>query len=107
MSVITRTLSEDGMQLFCKGAPEKIASLCQPDTGKTSALDKKDGLPNLQTIGGGWRGGGWVGGVVVPSSIQIVGPWIQLIQLIYCIQGYYHPLRVHIFHAVIIENILH
>lgn len=32
MSVITRTLSEDGMQLFCKGAPEKIASLCQPDT---------------------------------------------------------------------------
>lgn len=32
MSVITRTLSEDGMQLFCKGAPEKIASLCQQDT---------------------------------------------------------------------------
>lgn len=61
MSVITRTLSEDGMQLFCKGAPEKIASLCQPDTGKTSALDKKDGLPNLQTIGGGWVGG-WGGG---------------------------------------------
>nr|XP_022336548.1 probable cation-transporting ATPase 13A3 isoform X1 [Crassostrea virginica] len=32
MSVITRTLSQDGMELFCKGAPEKIASLCRPES---------------------------------------------------------------------------
>ncbi|XP_056008608.1 polyamine-transporting ATPase 13A3-like isoform X2 [Ostrea edulis] len=32
MSVITRTLSEDGMEVYCKGAPEKIASLCLQDT---------------------------------------------------------------------------
>ncbi|XP_061189537.1 polyamine-transporting ATPase 13A3-like isoform X2 [Saccostrea echinata] len=32
MSVITRTLSEEGMELYCKGAPEKIASLCLQET---------------------------------------------------------------------------
>ncbi|KAK3105212.1 hypothetical protein FSP39_019931 [Pinctada imbricata] len=32
MSVITKTLSEDGMELYCKGAPEKVASLCTPDS---------------------------------------------------------------------------
>jgi cation-transporting ATPase 13A3/4/5 len=37
MSVITRTLGEDGMEVYCKGAPEKIASLCLQDTGKASS----------------------------------------------------------------------
>ena len=34
MSVITRTIGEDHMDVFCKGAPEKIASLCDQDTCK-------------------------------------------------------------------------
>ena len=33
MSVITRTLGDPYMEVYCKGAPEKIASLCNPDTG--------------------------------------------------------------------------
>ncbi|KAH9508704.1 hypothetical protein Btru_049665, partial [Bulinus truncatus] len=32
MSVITRTMGENHMNIFCKGAPEKIASLCEPET---------------------------------------------------------------------------
>ncbi|KAI8795519.1 cation-transporting ATPase 13A3, partial [Biomphalaria glabrata] len=32
MSVITRTMGENHMDIFCKGAPEKIASLCKPET---------------------------------------------------------------------------
>ncbi|KAL3862341.1 hypothetical protein ACJMK2_008316 [Sinanodonta woodiana] len=32
MSVITRTLGEDSMEVYCKGAPEKIVSLCDPNT---------------------------------------------------------------------------
>ncbi|XP_076451738.1 polyamine-transporting ATPase 13A3-like isoform X2 [Babylonia areolata] len=32
MSVITRTIGEDHMEIYCKGAPEKIASLCNPET---------------------------------------------------------------------------
>ncbi|CAG0881036.1 unnamed protein product, partial [Darwinula stevensoni] len=32
MSVITRTLGKDHMDFFCKGAPEKIASLCHPQS---------------------------------------------------------------------------
>ena len=33
MSVITRTLGDPYMEVYCKGAPGKIASLCNPDTG--------------------------------------------------------------------------
>ncbi|BFZ23491.1 hypothetical protein BsWGS_26528 [Bradybaena similaris] len=32
MSVITRTMGESHMEVYCKGAPEKIASLCKPET---------------------------------------------------------------------------
>ncbi|KAL8587281.1 hypothetical protein ACOMHN_045528 [Nucella lapillus] len=32
MSVITRTIGEDHMEIYCKGAPEKIASLCDQET---------------------------------------------------------------------------
>ena len=34
MSVITRTMGEDHMDIHCKGAPEKVASLCRPESGK-------------------------------------------------------------------------
>lgn len=34
MSVITRTLGEDHMCLYCKGAPEKIRELCDSDSCK-------------------------------------------------------------------------
>ena len=34
MSVITRTLGKQYMELYAKGAPEKIASLCVPDSCK-------------------------------------------------------------------------
>ncbi|CAL1544453.1 unnamed protein product [Lymnaea stagnalis] len=32
MSVITRRMGENHHDIFCKGAPEKIASLCKPET---------------------------------------------------------------------------
>ena len=34
MSVITRTLGDDHMCLYCKGAPEKIRELCELDSRK-------------------------------------------------------------------------
>lgn len=34
MSVITRELSADHFDLYAKGSPEMIASMCRPDTGK-------------------------------------------------------------------------
>ncbi|CAC5383952.1 ATP13A2 [Mytilus coruscus] len=33
MSVITRKIDDDHMVLYCKGAPEKVTSLCDPETG--------------------------------------------------------------------------
>jgi len=33
MSVIVRVLGADHMDVYVKGAPEKVASLCHPDTG--------------------------------------------------------------------------
>ena len=33
MSVITRTLGLDHMDVYCKGAPEKIYTLCKPGSG--------------------------------------------------------------------------
>lgn len=32
MSVITRTIGQDHMDIYCKGAPEKIVTLCNPET---------------------------------------------------------------------------
>ncbi|VDH94160.1 cation-transporting ATPase 13A3/4/5 [Mytilus galloprovincialis] len=32
MSVITRKIDDDHMVLYCKGAPEKVTSLCDPET---------------------------------------------------------------------------
>lgn len=34
MSVIARTLGNSNFDLYAKGAPEMIASLCKPETGK-------------------------------------------------------------------------
>ena len=34
MSVITRTLGLDHMDVYCKGAPEKIYTLCKPGSGR-------------------------------------------------------------------------
>ena len=36
MSVIVRVLGSDHMELYCKGAPEKIATLCKKDSCKFS-----------------------------------------------------------------------
>ena len=33
MCVVTRTLGAPNMDVYAKGAPETIASLCQPQTG--------------------------------------------------------------------------
>ena len=38
MSVITRNLGRDHMDVYCKGAPEKIASLCIPQSGLLLSL---------------------------------------------------------------------
>jgi len=38
MSVIARVLGASHMNAYAKGAPEKIASLCQPDTSMFSRL---------------------------------------------------------------------
>lgn len=38
MSVITRRLGEDHMNLYCKGAPEKLQDICIPETGKQKNL---------------------------------------------------------------------
>jgi len=35
MSVVVRVLGADHMDVYVKGAPEKVASLCRPHTGKT------------------------------------------------------------------------
>ena len=32
MSVLCKTLGSDCMEVFAKGAPEKIATLCKPET---------------------------------------------------------------------------
>lgn len=34
MCVVTRTLAAPNMDVYAKGAPETIASLCQPQTGQ-------------------------------------------------------------------------
>jgi cation-transporting ATPase 13A3/4/5 len=34
MSVVARTLGEKRMDAYMKGAPEVVASLCKPETGK-------------------------------------------------------------------------
>ncbi|XP_071454633.1 polyamine-transporting ATPase 13A3-like isoform X2 [Hetaerina americana] len=39
MSVITRTLGDRNMHLFCKGAPERILSICLPDTVPSNFSD--------------------------------------------------------------------
>ena len=35
MSVVVRVLGADHMDVYVKGAPEKLASLCRPDTGNS------------------------------------------------------------------------
>ena len=43
MSVITRTLGAPNMDIYTKGAPEKIASLCKADTCEF-VLEEKESL---------------------------------------------------------------
>jgi magnesium-transporting ATPase (P-type) len=39
MSVICKTLNSAHMDVYTKGAPEKIAELCRPETSKTKLID--------------------------------------------------------------------
>ena len=39
MSVVVRVLGADHMDVYVKGAPEKVASLCRPHTGKTPVVN--------------------------------------------------------------------
>lgn len=38
MSVVARVLGDKKMDAYMKGAPEVIASLCKPETGKEIAM---------------------------------------------------------------------
>jgi magnesium-transporting ATPase (P-type) len=38
MSVICKSLNQDHMDVYTKGAPEKIVELCLPETGKYQAI---------------------------------------------------------------------
>ena len=39
MAVITRVLGARNMDLYCKGAPEKVTGLCRPETGESIGVN--------------------------------------------------------------------
>ena len=40
MAVITRVLGARNMDLYCKGAPEKVTGLCRPETGESIGVNR-------------------------------------------------------------------
>lgn len=49
MSVIIRKLSANNFDLYCKGAPEMIVSLCDVTSGESANQEKVDAIISLQT----------------------------------------------------------
>ncbi|KAF0294031.1 putative cation-transporting ATPase 13A3 [Amphibalanus amphitrite] len=50
MSVICRTLGRRHMDLYCKGAPEKVEGLCRPESGESESLPAESVPADFHTV---------------------------------------------------------